>query len=62
MDEQTPRSKSPKLTNNANEATEAGAEPPSGSRILGHDDRWMSKQRALAGLGVRHVSPSGVGW
>ena len=27
MDEQTPRSKSPKLTKNSPEATEAGAEP-----------------------------------
>ena len=31
----------------ANSLTEAGAEPPSGSRILDQDDRWMSKQRAL---------------
>ena len=48
MDEQTPRSKSPNQTINSPEVPEAGAEPPSGSRMLGQDDRWMSKQRALS--------------
>jgi len=59
MDEQTTRSKSLKLTNNFPEATEAGAEPPSGSRILGQDDRWMSRQRALNPQ-TNHNSPEAI--
>ena len=47
MDERTTRSKFPKLTTNSSEATEAGRRATSGSQILGHDDRWMSKPRAL---------------
>jgi|GEM_PF-1317535 len=37
----------PATRNSSPKPTEAGAEPPSGSRILGQDDRWMSRQRAL---------------
>jgi len=47
MDEQTPRPKPPNQNKTSPEATEAGAEPPSGSRILDQDDRWMSKPHAL---------------
>ena len=47
MDEQTTRSKSPKLTSNFPEATEAGAEPLQALESSVLDDRWMSKPRAL---------------
>jgi len=47
MDEQTPRSKSPNQTNNSPKTTEAGCRAASGSRILGQDVRWMSRQPAL---------------
>ena len=56
MDGRIPEHPSNRLPNSL---TEAGAEPPSGSRILDQDDRWMSRHRALK-LGVTALAVAGL--